>query len=169
VTRRRSLLPDPRVSLLRLTISQTSLSSSIDSDTKLPGFLKFITTCSNLLSLTLHVPALNDDDLWILSRQCPSLQRLTLVSVPHLSWARVSDEGVAAICKQAKELRHLHIKVQEEQVREGRPVDGERRMRNARDEESASGWVISERYLYKAFPLLQIQYLNVLKWITGAC
>ncbi len=89
--------------------------------------------------------------------------------MPHLSWARVSDEGVAAICKQAKELRHLHIKVQEEQVREGRPVDGERRMRNARDEESASGWVISERYLYKAFPLLQIQYLNVLKWITGAC
>lgn len=148
--RRSSQLPDSRTSILRLTVSQTSLSSSstngTESDTKLPGFLKFLTSCRNLLSLGLQIPAINDDDLWILSKQCPSLQRLTIVSVPHLSWARISDEGLAAVCKQAKDLRHIHVKVQQEQQRAG-PLDGERRMRNAQDDESASGWVISERYV----------------------
>ncbi len=130
-------LPDPRAHILHLKVSQTSLAAGL-TETKLPGFLKFLTACQNLLFLELQVPALNDDDLWILSKQCRHLERLTLVSVPHLSWARISDEGLSALCKQAKALRHLHLKVQLE--------GGLQEERRRTVDEDASRWVISNRY-----------------------
>ncbi len=107
-----SRLPDHQKAILRLSVSSTApFESTCAQPVKLPGFLKFVSTCSNLLSLDLSIPGLCDDDLWVLCKSCPFLTSLSMVSVPAVPWARITDEGIQAVCSRIKGLRSISIEV----------------------------------------------------------
>ena len=104
-------LKTARLSDYQSCIHSIEVISSTREELKCAGLLKFLTGCKNLMSLKLHVPALNDDDFWILSVACPNLRELSFVSMPHLSWARITDEGIFALCSKLTLLKYLRIKL----------------------------------------------------------
>ena len=99
---------DSRKYILDLTVSSSSNSNV---PPKLPGFLKFIAACSNLVKLELKLPLINDDDLWVLTTHCPNLQGLSIVSSLQHPPGKITDQGLAAICAKWEHLKQLAIRV----------------------------------------------------------
>lgn len=155
-------LPDHRKAILRLCVSSTAPFESISTQPiKLPSFLKFVTACSNLQSLEMFVPGICDDDLWVLCKSCPFLTSLSMVSIPAVSWARITDEGIEAICSRIKGLRSISIEV----IYQGAGSPEARSM----DQESALA--ISERCAFSVLPNLTYQrhgnFSNCVCWKVG--
>ncbi|KAJ3202199.1 hypothetical protein HDU67_000721, partial [Dinochytrium kinnereticum] len=91
--------------------SSSSASSSLSADYgRLQGLRRFLQGCSRLTALNCDYPSLNDEDLWVLSRACPYLKALSIVSSP-MPAGRFGDEGLVAIANNCVELRHLRLRV----------------------------------------------------------
>ncbi|KAJ3275542.1 hypothetical protein HK104_003891 [Borealophlyctis nickersoniae] len=74
------------------------------------GFRKMLQACKRLTALDIDFPALNDDDLWMISSSCEQLRALSVVSGAD-DTGRVTDEGIAAVAKNCERLRHFRIRV----------------------------------------------------------
>lgn len=57
------------------------------------NFSKFVSKCGNLTSLLLHIPIINDDDLWIISKYCPGLRDVCL-ETDFRDFCRITDQGI---------------------------------------------------------------------------
>ncbi|KAJ3099401.1 hypothetical protein HDU97_003234, partial [Phlyctochytrium planicorne] len=90
--------------------SGSASSSSHHEFGRLQGFRRFLQGCSRLMALNCDYPGVNDEDLWVISRACPSLQALSVVSSP-VPAGRVGDEGLLALTTHCSELRHLRLRV----------------------------------------------------------
>lgn len=95
----------PYISILRLL---TSSAQWAQGEVKPTGLRRTIQKCNNLRILQLDCPALNDDDLWVVAKNCPLLNHLSFVSAP-MDHARITDEGLNAICN-CKYLTNIFIR-----------------------------------------------------------
>ncbi|KAJ1543705.1 hypothetical protein HK096_008205 [Nowakowskiella sp. JEL0078] len=92
---RSKLFYDYRPFVSKLTISPLSTHAEI----KLSNLRMIIPTLPRLTHLRIDIPALSDDDLWVISKSCTRLQSVFLHSLAtgNLASMRISDEGVCAL------------------------------------------------------------------------
>ncbi|KAI8848150.1 hypothetical protein BC829DRAFT_224585 [Chytridium lagenaria] len=90
--------------------SATSMSSTHPHDFgRLQGLRRFLQGCSRLTAFNCDYPTLNDEDLWVVSRACPYLKALSIVS-STMPAGRFGDEGLLAVTTHCLDLRHLRIR-----------------------------------------------------------
>ncbi|KAJ3090853.1 hypothetical protein HK102_002454 [Quaeritorhiza haematococci] len=101
---------DRRHHIQHLRLITSSLPWGIG-DLRPAGIRRILQGCPRLVSLELDCPAVNDDDLWVISKACPNLASLSLVSSAQ-EHARITDEGLEAIAANCGKLRHLRLRTQ---------------------------------------------------------
>jgi hypothetical protein len=60
---------------------------------QLKNFSKFVSKCTNLNRLCIHVPVINDDDLWIISKYCPGIREIKVES-DYREMSKITDQGI---------------------------------------------------------------------------
>jgi hypothetical protein len=66
---------------------------SMDASLYVKNFSKFLTKCTNLTCLVLHLPIINDDDLWLISKYCSGLCYITVES-EYKQMSKITDQGI---------------------------------------------------------------------------
>ena len=77
---------------------------------KLQHLRVFLAACPNLSTLVLESASLNDDDLWIVCKSCPNLNRLYLTTSATTNHGKITDDGLKIIAKSLIHLQHLVLK-----------------------------------------------------------
>ncbi|KAI8814992.1 hypothetical protein BJ742DRAFT_781854 [Cladochytrium replicatum] len=108
--RRTKSLIDYRSLVLKLRLIASS-SGWASGTLRLLGLRKILPHCTRLTVLELDCPALNDDDLWVVSKSCSNLKSISLVSAPFES-GMITDEGLIAIATYCTFLQHIKLKAQ---------------------------------------------------------
>ncbi|KAI9328771.1 hypothetical protein DFJ73DRAFT_782469 [Zopfochytrium polystomum] len=104
-----NLYCDYRANLQELIIHSPSVSRILVGDIRLSGLPRFLRACTALTGLNVDVPALNDDDLWMVAQGCRNLRAISVLSAPYPA-GRITDEGLIAITNHCHDVQLLRIR-----------------------------------------------------------
>ena len=94
--------------LFQLNILSLSI-IAYDKSLQNKNFSKFLTKCTNLVNLFIHLPIINDDDLWLISKYCSGLRDIKVES-EYNQMSKITDQGIQNLVLNLK-LKGFNVKV----------------------------------------------------------
>ncbi|TPX55632.1 hypothetical protein PhCBS80983_g05157 [Powellomyces hirtus] len=108
----KGLTVDYRTCIQEVTLVATTSDwegSQDSEDMRRHSLVKILKFSPRLTILNLDFPAINDDDLWIISSSCRQLIALSIVAGVQTAGS-VSDEGLSAVVRNCRNIKHLRLK-----------------------------------------------------------